>query len=266
MKINLKKTLLGVATLATFTLLAACGNSSKSGSYKDNLVNKGELTIGLEGTYAPYSYRENGKLTGFEVDLGKAIAKKLDLKAKFVPTKWDSLIAGLGSEKFDTVLNNVSPTPERKKVYLFSEPYAYTRYVLITKDTNTDIKKVQDIKGKKVAEGTGTDNAEVAKKFGATIVPQGEFATTLQMIKQGQVAASINSNTTWYAYSKDNATDGLKVQTIKESDQKSTTAGALTTKDNKDLRDQINKAIKALRKDGTLTKLSKQYFGADITK
>ncbi len=270
MKKTMKRTVLGVVAVASAFLLAACGSSSSSSdtttSYKSDLVNKGELTIGLEGTYEPYSYRENGKLTGFEVDLGKAVAKELGLKAKFVPTKWDSLIAGLGSGKFDTVLNNVSVTAERKKVYLFSDPYVYTRYVLITKSDNTSIKSIADIKGKSFAQGTGTDNAVVAKKFGATIVPQGEFATVLQMVKQGRVDGTINASTSWYAYKKANATEGLQVQTIKDSDQTPGKSGALVAKDHKALRDQINKALKALRKDGTLTKLSKKYFGADITK
>lgn len=115
-----------VALLAGVVLvgvtLAACGSqSSQSGNYKDNLAQSGKLTIGLEGTYPPYSYRQNGKLTGFEVELGKAIAQQLDLKANFVPTKWDGLVAGLGSGKYDIILNNMSQTPDRKKRRTFSQ-------------------------------------------------------------------------------------------------------------------------------------------------
>ena len=61
-------------------------------SDKTSLVKKGTLTIGLEGTYAPFSYRQDGKLKGFEVDLAKKVAEKSDLQAKFVPTAWDGLI------------------------------------------------------------------------------------------------------------------------------------------------------------------------------
>ena len=73
------------------------------------------LPSAFEGTYAPFSYRKDGKLEGFEVELGKALAKKIGIKAKFVPTQWDSLIAGLGSQKFDLVLNDISETPARKR-------------------------------------------------------------------------------------------------------------------------------------------------------
>ncbi|MGO3548730.1 MAG: transporter substrate-binding domain-containing protein, partial [Paucilactobacillus nenjiangensis] len=78
--------------LLTITL-TACGKSSSSDSVQ--LKTKGTLTVGLEGTYAPYSYREDGKLKGFEVELARDVAKKMGYKVKFVPTKWDSLIAGV---------------------------------------------------------------------------------------------------------------------------------------------------------------------------
>lgn len=123
----------------TFTL-AACGSKSSSqsqDSFKSELKTKGKLTIGLEGTYKPYSYRKDGKLTDFEVELGTALAKKMGLKAQFVPTKWDSLVAGLGSKKYDVVMNDISETPARKKVYKFSNPYIYSPYVLITPDSSS---------------------------------------------------------------------------------------------------------------------------------
>ena len=96
--------LLPLVALVTFTLTActsASSDTSKNSDVTAELINKNELTIGLEGTYAPFSYRKDGKLEGFEVELGKALAKKIGVKAKFVPTQWDSLIAGLGSQKFD---------------------------------------------------------------------------------------------------------------------------------------------------------------------
>lgn len=112
---RLKKGLVIAGVALIGVALTACGSSSSSSNsgYKSELVHSNELTIGLEGTYSPYSYRKNGKLTGFEVQLGKAIAKKMGLKANFVPTKWDSLIAGLGSDKYDVVMNNITQTADR---------------------------------------------------------------------------------------------------------------------------------------------------------
>ncbi len=248
--------------------LAACGSKngadSKEESFKSELKNKDELTIGLEGTYAPYSYRKDGKLTGFEVEMGKAAAKKMGVKAKFVPGKWDSLIAGLGSQKQDVVINNISETPERKKSYDFSKPYIYSHFALITPD-DSSISSLKDIKGKKFAEGTGTNNERVAKKYKAETVDSGDFAATLSLIRKGRVDGTINSAEAWYSYEKKNSTKGLKFQDV-NGEEKPVEIKAMFNKKTPNTRKEFNKAIQSLRKDGTLKKLSEKYFGKDITK
>ena len=163
-----KKALLTIAALTVGTSAGITSVSAASSAVNSELVHKGELTIGLEGTYSPYSYRKNNKLTGFEVDLGKAVAKKMGLKANFVPTKWDSLIAGLGSGKFDVVMNNITQTPERAKQYNFCTPYIKSRFALIV-PADSNIKSLKDIKGKKIIAGTGTNNANVVKNIRVTL-------------------------------------------------------------------------------------------------
>lgn len=189
----------------------------------------------------------------------------MGVKAKFVPTKWDSLIAGLGSGKFDTVMNNITPTPARRKAYLFSTPYIYSRSALITK-SGSKLTTLKGVKGKTLVEGTGTDNALVAKKAGAKLIDDGDFTTALQMIRQGRAAGTINSMPAWYAYKQSNDTKGLKVTELKKSEVAPAKIAAMVGKHNGALRNRISKAIKVLKKNGTLTRLSKKYFGNDITK
>ena len=131
MKKLMKRLGLAAAGILMVCGLAACGKQASS--TQPQLVSKGTLTVGLEGTYAPYSYRQNGKLTGFEVELAQQLAKKMGYKVKFVPTKWDSLIAGVGAKKFDLAINDIAMTPERKKAYRFSDPYIYSKSALIMK-------------------------------------------------------------------------------------------------------------------------------------
>ncbi|WP_137596860.1 transporter substrate-binding domain-containing protein [Paucilactobacillus kaifaensis] len=264
----MKKWIKGIGIFALGLLLVvtltACGKNDSS-SNKAHLKTSGTLTIGLEGTFAPYSYRENGKLTGFEVELGKAIAKKADLKAKFVPTKWDSLIAGVGDGKFDVALNNITITKARQKKYAFSTPYIYSRTVLITKKDNTDINSVNDIKGKKIAVGTGTDNAVQAEKYGAKILPSSEFSNTLALIEQGRAEGTLNSREALLSYLKDNPNADLKYKLVPTSKIQSAKIAALIAKDNPGLTKKVNKALKELRADGTLEKLSDKYFTSNIT-
>ncbi|MDY2520005.1 transporter substrate-binding domain-containing protein [Weissella cibaria] len=88
----------------------------------------------MEGGFAPFSFRtKSGKLSGFEVALAKDVAKQLKLKPVFVQTKFDSLISGLDTKKYDVVYNDMSITSERQKAYTFGREYLFTKSVLITK-------------------------------------------------------------------------------------------------------------------------------------
>jgi len=262
-----KKIALILTTLVALILvLTGCSSNKNAGDTKT----PGTLTIGLEGTYAPYSYRDNGKLDGFEVEYGKAVAKKLGLKAKFVPTKWDSLIAGLNAKTFDVVINNVAENPSRKKAYIFSEPYIYSRSVVITKD-NSGINSIDDIKGQKIAAGTGTDNYNHAKHFGATVVPAGDFQTSMSMIDNGRVKGAFNSKEAFLTWKKDQdkkdkkKTD-LKYIEIPENKLPVSKIAPIYNKKSTKLSKDVTKATKELYKDGTMKKLSVKYFGEDITK
>lgn len=258
----------GVASLGLAFNVARPAQASAdkiSAATSSELKQKGTLTIGLEGTFAPYSYRKDGKLTGFEVELGKDIAKQMGLKAKFVPTKWDGLIEGVNTGKYDIVLNNVTVTKERQAKFGFSTPYIYSHFALISKK-GSGLNTLKDIKGVKIASGTGTDNSVVAKKFGAKVVPSSEFSTSLNMVRQGRVKGTINSMSAWYAYKKDGKNvKGLQAKDVSK-DEKPAKISALMAKKNTDLKKDVNKALKQLRNDGTLTKLSKKYVGGDITK
>ncbi|APX72235.1 transporter substrate-binding domain-containing protein [Companilactobacillus allii] len=258
-----KRLVLLLTTIAALVLILTGCSSNKDAT---NTKTKGTLTVGLEGTYAPYSYREDGKLKGFEVDFARDIAKEMGLKVKFVPTKWDSLIAGLNSNTFDVVINNVAMNKSREKQYIFSTPYIYSRSALILKKDNTDIKNITDIKGKKVAAGTGTDNYNKAEKYGADIVPSSDFQTSMSMIDQGRVVAAVNSKEAFLTWKKDHKNTDLKYQVISSKYIAASKIAPIYNKKSTGLRNDVNKAIKKLYKDGTMKKLSIKYFGEDITK
>ncbi|WP_267201883.1 transporter substrate-binding domain-containing protein [Limosilactobacillus kribbianus] len=259
-----KKALLVVAALTLGTAGSVTSIHAASSSVNSELQHKGELTIGLEGTYSPYSYRKNGKLTGFEVDLGKAVAKKMGLKAHFVPTKWDSLIAGLGAGKFDVVMNNITQTPERAKQYNFSTPYIRSHFALIV-PKSSKITNLKQISRKKIVAGTGTNNATVVKKYKGKLVANSDFASALDMVRQGRAAGTVNSREAWYSYTKQHATKGLKMIDV-SSEQKPAKISALFNKKDPAIQKSYNQALQQLQKDGTVKKLSQKYFGADITK
>ena len=126
--------------LIVFGLIFVAAVSAFAKAQKEGAANSlerikaaGELVIGVEGTYPPYTYHDGAtnKLIGYDVEVAESIAAKLGVKPRFVESRWDSLVIGLDSALWDTVINQVGITDERKEKYDFSVPYTYTRGVVI---------------------------------------------------------------------------------------------------------------------------------------
>lgn len=154
--------------IAFVFILAACGNNSS----KDKEASKDSKTInvGTEGTYAPFSFHDkDGKLTGYDIDVIKAVAKEEGLKLKFNETSWDSMFAGLDAGRFDVIANQVGINPDREKKYKFSKPYTFSSAVLVIRENEKDIKDFDDVKGKKLAQTFTSNYGKLAKDKGADI-------------------------------------------------------------------------------------------------
>jgi cystine transport system substrate-binding protein len=225
----------------------------------------GVLTIGTEGTYRPFSYHEKGSgpITGFDVDVAKAVAAKLGVKAKFEETQWDAIFAGLEAHRFDVIANQVSVTPERQAKYLFSTPYTVSKGVVVTKASNSSISSFASLKGKTTAQSLTSNWYQVAQKDGAKIQSVEGWAQAVALVQQGRVDATINDQLTYLDYKKQSGAAGLKVAATTTDSSKSAMAFA---KGSGTLVAAVDEALAALKADGTLTKLSAKYFGADVTK
>ena len=111
---------------------AATGAIS-AGDLLTQVQERGEMVFATEGTWSPWTFHnEADELTGFDIEVARAIAAELGVEPSFAEGKWDSLLAGLDAGRFDTMANGVSVTPERAEQYDFTEPYAYNRIVVIT--------------------------------------------------------------------------------------------------------------------------------------
>ena len=151
-------------TVAAAVLIqAAALIPAHAGENLSAIKSAGVFKIGTEGTYAPFTYHdESGKLVGFDVEIGEAVAAKLGVKAQFVEGKWDGLIAGLDANRYDTVINQVGITDARKQKYDFSEPYIASKAVLIVRDGDDSIKSFADLKGKKSAQSLTSNFGKLA--------------------------------------------------------------------------------------------------------
>lgn len=259
--------LLALAALA----LSACTNSTSSpgseperGASLQQIKAKGVLTIGTEGTYAPFTYHDasTGQLTGYDVDVARAVAAKLGVKPVFKETQFDAMFAGLQAGRFDMVANQISITPERKKVYEFSTPYTVSPGVVVVRKNDNSIHSFADLKGKTVAQSLTSSFYALAKQSGADIQPVEGWAQAVALLKQGRVDATINDRLTFLDDVNNHHDTGIKVAATTKD--KAQNAFAFRPGSN-ELVFAVDAALKELGRDGTLAKISEKYFGQDVS-
>jgi len=254
----------------TLGLIGCAGNTTdeNSSDATDNLLEeiqaKGVITIGIEGTYPPYTYRDESsdELSGYDVDIARAIAEKLGVEAEFVETKWDSIIAGLDAERYDAIINQVGITAERQEKYDFSKPYTYTKGSLIVAEDNSEITTFDDLAGKKAAQTVTSNWAATAESYGATIEGTDGFSQSIELVLTGRADATLNDDVTFYDYKK--VKPEAKVKIVATSDEVNV-SGVMIRKENEELLAAIDKALDELRAEGKLKEISEKYFGADVS-
>ncbi|MFV0925522.1 cystine ABC transporter substrate-binding protein [Pseudomonas palmensis] len=235
-----------------------------AGEQLQKIKDSGSISVGLEGTYPPFSFVDtDGKLTGFEVELSEALAKELGVKARLQPTKWDGILAALESKRLDIVVNQVTISDERKKKYDFSEPYTVSgiQALVLTKNKDT-LKTAQDLAGKKVGVGLGTNYEQWLKDNvpKAIIKTYDDDPSKFQDLRVGRIDAILIDRLAALEYAR-KAKDTIAAGDAFSRQE----AGVALRKGEPELLDAINKALDKLRADGTLKKLSEKYFSADVT-
>lgn len=259
-----------IAVMLAAFMLASVLTMAVSAKGSDDLLEtiqkRGTIIVGLEGDWAPWSYMdENDELTGYDVEVAKAIADKLGVEIQIVPGEWDGLFAGMDAGRYDMVVNGVEVTEERADKYDFSTPYAYIRTALIVKGDNDSIKTFEDLKGKKTANSIASTYMNLAESYGATCYGVSTLDETLTMVLQGRVDATLNAIVSFTDYMAQHPDSNLKV--VATTEEASNVAIPMRKGDETaSLREAVNKVIDELREDGTLSELSTRFFGEDISK
>jgi L-cystine transport system substrate-binding protein len=240
------------AALLAALSVAGCG----SGSGTDT------LRVGTEGTYSPFSFQgTDGNLTGYDVDVARAVGAKLGKKVEFVQTPWDAIFAGLAAKRFDLVANQVTINDERKAKYDMSDPYTVSEGVIVTRADNTDITSLANLKGKTTAQSATSNWATVAKGAGANVEAVEGFVQAVQLLKDGRVDATVNDTLAVAEYQKVRGDNAVKVAGTTGDTSRQ---GFAARKDSGLIAD-VNKALGELRADGTLKTISAKYFGSDVS-
>lgn len=243
----------------------ATEESEAKGIYKD-ILDKGEIVIAMEGTWAPWTYHnENDELVGYDVEVGTLVAEKLGVTPVFVEGEWDGLLAGLDAGRYDIMVNGVDITEERAEKYDFSTPYAYNKTAIIVSDADTAITKPEDLEGKTTANTISSTYAQVAEKYGATVTPVDDLNQTFELLKAGRIDATLNAEVTFYDYKKEHEDAPVKIACL-DYESTSVAIPMKKTEGSDELKAAIDKALEELAAEGKLTELSNKYFGVDISK
>lgn len=258
--------------LIVFGLIFVAAVSAFAKAQKEGAANSlerikaaGELVIGVEGTYPPYTYHDGAtnKLIGYDVEVAEAIAAKLGVKPRFVESRWDSLVIGLDSALWDTVINQVGITDERKEKYDFSVPYTYTRGVVIVREDNDSIKSFEDLNGKSSAQTITSNWAQLGERYGARIIGTDGFNESVQLVIDRRADATINDDVTFADYLKEHPESPTKIVATSTD---VTESAVILSKNQRELLEAVNKALAELSADGTLTRLSLKYLNLDVSK
>jgi His/Glu/Gln/Arg/opine family amino acid ABC transporter permease subunit len=250
-----------VPLLATLGLLGlGLGGVPAQAADGDRIVR-----VGTEGTYPPFTYKDprTQKLTGYDIEVVEAVAKKAGWRLQFVQSTFDALFPALDANRIDVIANQVTINPEREARYLFSTPYTYSHGVIVTAAGTKDIRSLADLKGRTTAQSETSNWAQVARDAGAKVQSVEGFAQAAELLVQGRVDAIVNDNIAVLDYLASTGSKEIKI-VGNAGDEISKQALAFRKSDTA-LRDEADKALADLAKDGSLAKISEKYFDADVS-
>ncbi|MEX1057129.1 MAG: amino acid ABC transporter substrate-binding protein [Natronospirillum sp.] len=249
MKTLLVNTLLIVSLFASATLLA-----------QDD-----PLRVGMSGQYFPFTFVEQDELKGFEIDVMNALGTEMGRVIQYETANFSGLFGMLESGRIDTVANQITITEERQNAYIFTEPYVYDGAQVVTRKGNTEIRSVEDLKGKTVAVNLGSNFEALLREL--PYADQIDIKTYESNLERDTALGRVDA----FVMDRVSASQIIKERPL-PLELAGPTFSQITnaypfrdTETGRSLRDEVNKALTALRENGTLAAISEKWFGTNIT-
>ncbi|MGH8806809.1 MAG: cystine ABC transporter substrate-binding protein [Noviherbaspirillum sp.] len=250
----------------TAVALTVCALGASAADLLDTVKARGTLRIAVEGTYPPFNFKDKqtNELTGFDVEVATLLAAKLGVKPEFITTEWSGILAGLAAGKYDVIVNQVGVTAKRQEAFDFSEPYTVSSpQLIVRKDEKRNFASLEDMKGKKLGLGQGTNFEQKAKAVpGIEVKSYPGAPEYLQDLAAGRIDAALN--------------DSLMVSYLLKTSTLPLKAGAPIgevekmaipfQKGNPQFKAALNNALAESFKDGSFSKVSVKWFGRDVSK
>ncbi|MFD1736001.1 transporter substrate-binding domain-containing protein [Bacillus salitolerans] len=247
-----------VVMILVVGLLAACGGKTTT-SEGYQLAEGGKFTFASSGEFKPFSMTDgSGVMTGFDIEVGEAVAAELGLEPSQQKYKFNAIVEGVKTGRFDAAVASHTITEERLESVNFSTPYYYSGpQIFVRPDSN--IQTLDDLTGLEVAVSKGSTYADTAAEVTDTIIQYDSDVTALESLNNGKHDAVITD----FITGKEAIGAGFSIEgraLLGRSEQ-----AIAVSKENEALLEAINDALQTLRENGTLKDISIKYFGEDIT-
>ncbi|SHE89514.1 amino acid ABC transporter substrate-binding protein, PAAT family [Caldanaerobius fijiensis DSM 17918] len=260
-----------VFLLISAVLVGCTSNSSssasKSSGVSDNSLQRvkqaGKLTIGIDDAFPPMEFRDDkNQLVGYDIDLAREAGKRLGVKVEWIPTDWNGVILALKSGKFDIIWSGMSITKERAKEVDFSPAYINESQVVVVKAENNTIKTQDDLKGKVVGTQLGSTGEEAAKKLKGLkdLKKYSKYTEAFLDLDAGRLDAIVVDELVGRYYMTKRPNQFKVVLSLNKEP-----FGIAYRKQDKELQKALNKVMAEMKKDGTMARISKKWFGEDIS-
>lgn len=247
----MKKVLLITLCLAMTVCLFGCG------AQKPAEVEK--LTMATNATFPPYEFYEGEKIVGIDAEIADAIAKKIGMELEIVDTEFGSIITGVQSGKYDIGMAGMTVTEERKLSVNFTDTYATGIQSIIVK-TGSEIKAIEDLAGKKIGvQQDTTGHIYAADEYGdEMVIPFNKGTDAVAALVSGKVDCVIIDNQPAISFVA--ANEGLS---ILDTEYAVEDYAICIAKENTELLEKVNGALKELIADGTVKTIIDKYISAE---
>lgn len=244
----MKKILINI--LVAFLLFVNVANVFAQEEKKDT------LTVATNATFPPYEFIKDGKIVGIDIEIANKLARKLNLKLNVVDMEFNTIISSIESGKADIGMAGMTVTEERLKSINFSMPYAKSTQIVLI-NSNSKFVKIEELKGKKIGTQLGTTGDIYTKDdFGEKNVQSfDKISDAILAMKNGKIDAIMIDQQTGENYlSNDSALKKIEAPYVEEE------YAIAIRKNNKELLNKINIAIREMQNDGTIKEIVNKYI------
>lgn len=215
------------------------------------------VRMGTEGAYPPYNFiNDDGEVDGFERELGDELCRRASLECVWVTNEWDSIIPNLVAGSYDTILAGMSITAERDETIDFTQPYTPPSPSVYIALSGAGAEVVEG----KIAAQEATIHADYLSQSGATLLEYGLAEELVEAVLSGEADAALVDREFAHEAMDDN---GDRLAVVGPDVMLDSGIGIGVREDDGRLKDKLDRAIDAMKEDGSLNALIRKWFGAD---